>query len=53
MVLIIAAYRDILLHGAWPDWADLGYVWLVSLPILLLAIAIFRRFERHYPKMML
>lgn len=53
MVLLIAAYRDILLRGSWPDWASLGYVWLVVLPILLVATAIFRRFERHYPKMML
>lgn len=53
MVQVIAAYRDILLGGVWPDWAGLGYVWLVSLPVLMVALAIFRRFERHYPKLML
>jgi lipopolysaccharide transport system permease protein len=53
MVLLIAAYRDILLYGFWPNWGKLGYVWLVAFPVILLAIAIFRRFERHYPKLML
>lgn len=53
MVRIIAAYRDVLLHGAWPDWAGLAYVWLVALPVLFVAMAIFRRYERHYPKLML
>lgn len=53
MVVLIAAYRSILLAGQWPQWAQLGYVLLVSAPLLLIAGLIFKRFDRHYPKLML
>ena len=51
MVLIISAYRHILLDNQWPHWGDLGYVLLVSLPMLTLAVLLLRRFERQYPKL--
>lgn len=53
MLQLIQAYRDILLHNQWPDWASLGGVVLTALPLLLMACLILRRFERHYPKLML
>lgn len=52
ILLVIQAYRDILLKGQWPDLADLGYVVLVTTPLLVIALLIYRRFERHYPKLM-
>lgn len=51
MVRVIDSYRAVLLHNRWPDWEGLGYVLLFSLPVLLLALAILRRFERQYPKL--
>lgn len=53
MLQLIQAYRTILLHNQWPDWLSLGWIVLGSLPVLLLAVLILRRFERHYPKLML
>ncbi|MDX5372308.1 MAG: ABC transporter permease [Pseudomonadaceae bacterium] len=53
MLQLIQAYRAILLHNQWPDWLSLGWVVLGALPVLLLAVLILRRFERHYPKLML
>jgi len=53
MLQLIQAYRSILLHNQWPDWASLASVALASLPILLLAGLVLHRFERHYPKLML
>ena len=53
MAVLIGAYRAILLDGQWPNWGHLGYSLLVSLPLLLIAGMIFRRFERHYPKLAL
>lgn len=51
MVLIISAYRIILLEGQWPQWSQLGYSLLFSAPLLITASLIFRRYERHYPKL--
>lgn len=51
MLQVIDAYRAVLLHNSWPDWAGLGYVLLVSAPLMLLAVLLLRRFERHYPKL--
>lgn len=52
MVPVIEAHRAVLLHNRWPDWGDLGYVVLVSLPLLAAAILLLRRFERQYPKLL-
>ncbi len=53
IVCVIQAYRAILLDGQWPDFSSLGYVLLFATPRRLMALLIFRRFERHYPKLML
>lgn len=52
MVLLIAAYRDVLLHNQWPVWSDLGYCILLSVPILALGLFTLHRNERRYPKLM-
>ena len=51
MVGLIDAYRHVLMHNAWPDWAELGYAVTVSLPMLAVASVVIHRFERHYPKL--
>lgn len=52
MVLLISAYRDILLHGQWPHWSSLGYCAALSLPILAGALLTLARNERRYPKLL-
>lgn len=53
VVVLIEAYRSILLHGQWPDLNGLGYVMIVASPLLAIALLVFSRFERHYPKLLL
>lgn len=53
VVCLIQAYREILLEGQWPDFSSLGYVVLFASPLLVIALLLLRRFERHYPKLML
>ncbi len=53
MLQLIQGYRGVLLHNQWPDWLALCWVALAALPLLLMAVLILRRFERHYPKLML
>lgn len=52
MVLVIAAYRDVLLHNQWPQWSALGYCMALSIPILVVALLTLMRNERHYPKLL-
>ncbi|MFI8746537.1 ABC transporter permease [Pseudomonas sp. NPDC077186] len=52
MVLLIGAYRDILLHSQWPQWSSLGYCVTLSLPILAVALLTLARNERRYPKLL-
>lgn len=53
MLQLIQGYRSVLLHNQWPDWPALCWVALAAVPLLLLAALILRRYERHYPKLML
>lgn len=52
MVLLIAAYRDVLLSNKWPLWSALGYCVLISIPILAVALYTLHRNERRYPKLL-
>jgi lipopolysaccharide transport system permease protein len=53
MVVLIGAYRNILLHNQWPDMAHLFYVLAVSTPLLIFAVLFIRKNERRYPKLMI
>ncbi|GBL57597.1 lipopolysaccharide transport system permease protein [Pseudomonas citronellolis] len=53
MAPVITAYRDMLLHNAWPSWASLAYVILVSLPIFAVACGLLHYYDRKYAKLML
>lgn len=50
MAVLITIYRKLLLEGVPPDWMQLLFVTLFSLSILLLAVFLFHRFDRIYPK---
>ena len=43
MVLLISAYRDVLLHNQWPRWGALGYCVALALPILGAALLILHK----------
>ena len=51
MVPVVESYRDILMHNQWPPWGELGYVVLVSVPMLAIGLLMLHRYERQYPKL--
>lgn len=53
MVVLIAAFRDVLLNNQWPNPLHLLYVAVLATPILILALLLIRKNERRYPKLML
>ncbi len=53
MAVLIDAFRDILMHGCWPDGALLGRVALLSAVLLVVAVWLFHRWDRVYPKVVL
>ncbi len=50
MAVIISSYRNLLLDGILPDWKNIICVIVFALVILLIALYLFRRFDRIYPK---
>lgn len=50
MVFFIDSYRDVLLYGQWPDWANLAEVLLISLGVMTMACWILLRLDRYYPR---
>jgi len=50
MANIIEAYRDILMHGVWPDWSTLFKVGLFSLIGVYSTQLLIRRFDHIYPR---
>ncbi len=53
MAVVIESFRDVLMHGSWPDWLLLGRVGLVALGVTCLAALLFHRWDRIYPKVVL
>ena len=51
MAVLIAAYRDVLITHRWPNWTQLGLVMIGCLVVGLLVLAIAKRFDRLYPKL--
>lgn len=49
---LVKAYRDILLHGQYPDAFSLSFIFIISIAAIALSILIIKRFEYHYPKIM-
>ena len=50
MAVLIAAYRNLLFDGAIPDLYQISFVFLFSFTVFLLAVYLFHRFDRIYPK---
>jgi lipopolysaccharide transport system permease protein len=53
MVVLIEAFRSVLLHNQWPNLYHLLYVLAAATPILIYAALFIRKNERRYPKLML
>jgi len=51
MVHVIQAWRDVLLHGQWPDMLKLSYVLILSLAMLALGQHLLKRWDRLYPRL--
>jgi lipopolysaccharide transport system permease protein len=50
MAALISMYRKLLLNGVPPNWHQLYLVILFSLSVLIMALLLFHRFDRVYPK---
>jgi len=50
MAALITMYRQVLLKGVPPDWVQLLWVLTFSAVVMALAVWLFRRFDRVYPK---
>jgi lipopolysaccharide transport system permease protein len=50
MAALIAMYRKLLLEGVAPDWQQVLGILSFSIALLSLAVWLFRRFDRVYPK---
>jgi len=52
MVHVIRAFRAVLLEKQWPDWGALAGVALFSVVVYSLTLALLRRYDRVYPKLL-
>jgi lipopolysaccharide transport system permease protein len=52
MVHVIRGFRTVLLEKQWPDWTALTGVTVFSLVVYGLALAMLRRYDRIYPKLL-
>ena len=51
MAGMIEDFRNVLLHGVWPDWERLGTIAFVASIILINAVALTRRLDLEYPRL--
>lgn len=49
-VLLIDAYRGVLLYALWPDALSLAKIFIVSVVVFAIGIVILSRFDRYYPR---
>jgi len=49
-VVLINAFRDVILYGVWPDFVGLFRVLVLTLMIFLLGFGLLVRFDRYYPR---
>lgn len=52
MVHVIRAFRAVLLEQQWPDWTALAGVAVFSLAVYGVALALLKRYDRVYPKLL-
>ncbi len=53
MAIMLDAFRLVLLHNQMPDWWRIGYVALIGIIALVLALTMLIRMDRVYPRMAL
>ena len=53
MAVLIEEYREILLHGRWPDWKAMAIITIVSIVGIMISRALMIRYDRHYPKVLM
>lgn len=50
---LISAFRGILVNGVVPEWSSIGFSLLCALPFGVVGYLIMRRYDRHYPKILM
>ncbi len=50
---LISAFRDIVVHGQLPNWQGVGYAFLFSIPLAIIGLLVLKRYDRHYPKILM
>jgi lipopolysaccharide transport system permease protein len=50
VLVVIEAYRDVLLNGTWPPYLPLAAIGVTSSALIILVAVIFRRLDRVYPR---
>lgn len=50
VLVLITAYRAVLLNQMWPDWISLAHVMIPVLIMLLLGLVLLVRLDRYYPR---
>jgi len=53
MAVILAAYRDVLVDGLAPNWGLLGYVFVLSSILIMLAVWLYKKLEYVLPRVVL
>ncbi|AIY64600.1 ABC transporter permease [Pseudoalteromonas piratica] len=52
MASLIEQYRQVLMHGVFPDFSALGAILLFSISILLMCFAVLKKLDAHYPRIL-
>ncbi len=53
MAVILAAFRDVLVDGLAPNWGQLGYVFVLSFVLIVLAVWLYKKLEYVLPRVVL
>lgn len=53
MAVILAAFRDVLVDGIAPNWELLGYVFVLSSVLIVIAIVLYKKLEYVLPRVVL
>lgn len=52
MANLIEQYRQVLMHGNFPDFSALGAILLFSISVLLMCLAVLKKLDAHYPRVL-
>ena len=48
---LIRMYREVLMEGQWPDWADLGWIFLASAIAIFVLMQAMKKLDSTYPRL--